>query len=497
MKIFSSVQIKKWDEYTIIHENIGSIDLMKRAANLCFKWVIGKNFGHFHFHIFCGKGNNGGDGLAIARLLIEHKCKVSVYILEFGKLGTIDFQLNLERLHSLTTDIHFLQSPDFFPTINETDIVIDALFGTGLNNPLEGFSKALVSHINQSNNIVSIDLPSGLYADKSSKNNTVIQAKHTLSFQNYKLALLLPENENYIGDLHLLHIGLHPQFENDERTDFEIVDIEQIKTIYKPRKPFAHKGTFGHAAVCCGSIGMMGAAVLASKACLRSGVGKLTAYIPKIGYNILQSSVPEAMAVIAGDDFLLSIQNLDKFNAIGIGPGIGIYPTHEKLIQELFSYKRIPMVIDADALNIIAQNKELLQSIPTLSILTPHPKEFEKLFGKSANDFNRIELALQKSKEFNIYIILKGHFSFVACPNGDGYFNSTGNAGMATAGTGDVLTGILTGLLAQGYQPLQTCLLGTYLHGLAGDIASEKFSNESLIAGDIIDCLGAAFKKLQ
>jgi NAD(P)H-hydrate epimerase len=497
MKIFSASQIKQWDAYTIKNEPIASVDLMERAATACCKWLIGKNFGQYHFRIFCGKGNNGGDGLAIARMLIEHNCRVTVYILEFGKVGTDDFQSNLARLHECSTDIHFIQSPEFFPALNETDIVIDALFGIGLNKPLEGISKELVEHINGSGNtIVSIDMPSGLYADKSSKGNAVINATLTLTFQNYKLAFLLAENEGHCGEVHLLHIGLHKDFEDNEPAVFELVDKEMILPIYKPRTKFAHKGTYGHAALLCGSFGMMGAAVLSAGACLRSGVGKLTSYIPKCGYNILQSTVPEAMCMVAGDEYLLSANGIENFDTVGVGPGIGSHKTHADLLKEIFQKVNKPMVIDADALNTIAQNKNLVKLIPPLSILTPHPKEFERLFGITKNAFERMQLAFQKSKELNIFILLKGHYSFISTPEGKGYFNSTGNAGMATAGSGDVLTGIITGLLAQGYPSLQSCILGTYLHGLAGDIAAEKFSQEAMIASDIINCLGDAFKTL-
>ena len=506
MKIFSADQIKKWDAFTIANEPIASIDLMERAATACCKWLIGKNFELQQFRIFCGKGNNGGDGLVIARLLIEHKCPVTVYILEFGKIGTDDFQTNLERLHQCTTDIHFIQSTEFFPAINNTDIIVDALFGTGLNKPLEGISIELVNHINQFNAaVIAIDMPSGLFADASSKGNAIIKATHTLSFQNYKLAFLLPENEDDCGEVHLLHIGLHKDFEETEETIFELTDEEIIRSIYKHRNKFSHKGNFGHAALLCGSYGMMGAAVLSAEGCLRSGAGKLTCYIPKCGYDILQATVPEAMCIVAGEEYLSSANGIEKFNAVGIGPGIGLHPSHKELLSEIFQKINKPMIIDADALNIIAQNKTLLKSIPASSILTPHPKEFERLFGKTGNDFERLQLALQKSKELNIYIVLKGHHTFISTPEGKarpddlvgrGYFNSTGNAGMATAGSGDVLTGIITGLLAQGYSSLNASLFGVYLHGLSGDIAAEKFSQEAMIAGDIANCLGTAFKTL-
>ncbi len=499
MKIFSASQIRKWDAFTIANEPVDSIDLMERAAMACCKWMIGKNFGHFHFRIFCGKGNNGGDGLAIARLLIEHACKVTVYILDppaAGKAGTPDFQLNLERLRQFSSDIHFLQSADFFPAMGKEDIIIDAMLGSGLNKPLEGLTALLVQWLNASRaTIIAIDLPSGLAAEEN-RGGIIIRATHTLSFQNYKLAFLLPENEQYCGEVHLLHIGLHKDFEESEDAVFELADAAIIRSVYKPRTKFAHKGTYGHAALLCGSYGMMGAAVLSAAACLRSGAGKLSCYIPKCGYDILQSTVPEAMCIVAGEDRLLNTPRLEKFDAVGIGPGMGMHETHKDLLQDIFQGSAKPMVIDADALNTLSQQQELLKLIPSLSILTPHPKEFEKLFGKTVNDTDRLQLALQRSKELNLYIILKGHYSFISTPGGKGYFNSTGNAGMATAGSGDVLTGILTGLLAQGYEPLGACLLGCYLHGMAGDLAAEKYAMEAMVAGDISNCLGDAFKEI-
>lgn len=497
MKIFTAAQIKKWDAYTITHEPVASIDLMERAAMACYNWLFENNIAGRSIHIFCGKGNNGGDGLAITRLLIENNFKAVVYVIETGKPGSSDFDTNLLRLQKLKSNLNFIKTADDLPIIKAEEIIIDAIVGTGLNKRAEGIFELVIDKINQSAaSAISIDLPSGLFADESSKNNTVVKATHTLTFQNYKLAFLLPENEKYCGNVHLLNIGLHDAFEKDETAAYEMTDEKIIKKIYKPRSTFSHKGNFGHAALLCGSIGMMGAAVLSAQACLRSGVGKLTAFVPKCGYDILQSSVPEAMCIIAGDDYLLSATGTEKFDAVGIGPGIGLQPTHKILLEEVFNNTSHPMVIDADALNIISQNPELLKLIPAGSILTPHPKEFERLFGKAENDFEIINLALVKSKELNVFIVLKGHFSFIAGPDGKSFFNNTGNAGMATAGSGDVLTGIITALLAQGYSALHACIFGVYLHGLAGDIATEKLSQEALIAGDIISSLGEAFNRI-
>ncbi|MGI8584479.1 MAG: NAD(P)H-hydrate dehydratase [Chitinophagaceae bacterium] len=276
-----------------------------------------------------------------------------------------------------------------------------------------------------------------------------------------------------------------------------LIDGAFINKILKPRDPFSHKGDYGHACVIAGSIGLMGAAVLAAKACLRSGAGKVTAYTASIGYNIMQICVPEAMTKIAGEDFIFSVEDIQRFDSIGLGPGLGLYETHKDLLKNIFSTFQKPMVIDADALNILSKNKELLTTIPAESILTPHIMEFERLFGKTRTDAERVELALKISYQYKIYIVVKGHHTLIATPDKKKYFNSTGNPGMATGGSGDVLTGVLTGLLAQGYSSLHACLLGVYLHGLAGDIAAEKYSQQAMIAGDIIDCLGEAFKTIE
>jgi NAD(P)H-hydrate epimerase len=499
MKILNSAQIRAWDEYTITHEPVSSIKLMERAASDCAKWLEQNNYTGKHFSIFCGKGNNGGDGLAMARMLCKKDNTVTVYIPETGVKGSDDFQQNLVRLQKKAgAAIHFIQSEEQFHEFAFGEIIIDALFGSGLNRPVEGMAAKLIEHINASGcEIISIDLPSGLYADESSKGNITIHANHTLSFQCYKPAFFVAENARAIGRVHILDIGLHQQYYNDLLTAYEITDAEIIQSIYKPRNRFAHKGHYGHAALITGSTGLMGAAVLAAKGCLRAGVGKLTCFIPKTGYEIMQTTVPEAMCYISGfKDSIEITEGLSQYNAIGIGPGIGLYDSHHQLLLQVLLQYRKPLVIDADAITILAQNKDLLNHIPPYSILTPHPKEFERLFGKTANDFEAIHLAGEKAKEHKIVIVLKGHHSFIATAGGKGFFNSTGNAGMATGGSGDVLTGILTSLLAQGYGEVEAAILGVYLHGLAGDIAAEKFSEEALIAGDIAEQLGEAFKRI-
>lgn len=506
MKIFSAAQIKEWDKYTIAHKPISSIELMERAATACSGWLLQNNYKSFVF--FCSTGNNGGDGLAIARLLFQKGCSVTVYIVAAGKVVSDDFKINLSRLRDLPVPTHTLESSSDFPPISDADVVVDALFGTGLNKPASGIISALIEYINQTARlIISIDMPSGLFADKGSltaggKKCSIIKSGYTLTFQQYKLAFFMPENRQFFGKIVVLDIGLDKNYRQITPSQFEFTDLENIKEIYAPRDAFGHKGNFGYALLLAGSYGMMGAAVLAARSCLKSGAGKLTCLVCKEGYAIMQISVPEAMTKVNGTKYIQDAGNFANFDAIGVGPGIGIHASHKQLLRSLFTGYKKPMVIDADALNILSKHKKLLAFIPEGSILTPHPAEFDRLFGSKKdqdkttrmNDFERMEMAMLKSIELKLYIIVKGHFTLVASPDNRAYFNSTGNPGMATAGSGDVLTGILTGLLAQGYSSLQTCLLGVYLHGLAGDIAAQKFSQESLIAGDITDCLGDAFK---
>lgn len=490
MKILSADQIRKWDEFTILNEPVSSTDLMERAARRCSDWIA-ERFAGRKIKIFCGKGNNGGDGLAIARQLAEKDIFADVYILEFGSLGTDDFQTNLSRLHSCPVNIHFIQHAGSFPVIDKTDVVIDALYGSGLNRPLEGLSAQLVHHINDSlAAAIAIDLPTGMYADKPATDNIILKATDTLTFQQLKLCFLFPENENFFGDLHVLDVGLHPGFLTETSSTYELTDKAAIRKIYKPRKQFSHKGTYGHALIIAGEKGKMGAAVLCTRACLRTGAGLVTAMVPQQQFAIVQSAAPEAMAL--GQE-LLEAPDWSKYTTIGLGPGIGTGVDGTGLLEEVLTHFNKPVVVDADGLNILSNNKELLLDLPPGSILTPHPKEFERLFGKVENHLERIQTAKQHAQKLFVYIIVKGHFSFVACPDGELYFNSTGNAGMATGGSGDVLTGVLTSLLAQGYLSKETCLLGMYLHGLAGDIAASYISQEALVAGDIIDHLGKAF----
>ncbi len=500
MKIFTAAQIREWDQYTITHEPIASIDLMERAATACTEWLLREYPGQLSYTFYCGKGNNGGDGLAIARQLLERGSTVFIEILEFGHRGTDDFQQNLSRLHRYPqAHIQFIQSAAHIPEQQPGHLIIDALFGSGLNRAVDGLAAELIAQINRSAApVISIDIPSGLFTDQSSQHCLSVKATHTLTFQSCKLAFLVAENQAATGQIHILDIGLHRQYEEDSSTRFELLDDTIIHAIYKPRTRFAHKGNFGHALLLAGSQGKMGAAILAARACLRSGAGLLTCHIPGHALGILQTAMPEAMAIPDPQpEHISTVETPDKYDSIGIGPGIGLAPETANCLRSVLTQFRLPMVIDADALNLLSTEPALQSLLPAGSLLTPHPKEFERLAGVSANDFDRIEKASQLATRLGVVIVLKGQHTLIATPGGQCYFNSTGNPGMATAGSGDVLTGILTGLLAQGYSPVETALLGVYLHGLAGDIAMKEGAMESLLAGDLIDFLAKAWQQIR
>ena len=500
MKIFSAAQIREWDNFTIHHEPISSIDLMERASRTFMQWFIEKFPNPLKpISIFCGQGNNGGDGLAIARILQEHFYVVEIFICKIGNSPSPDFSENLRRLPEYQNiKIHQLEKNNTFPSLDNQGILIDAIFGSGLNRPVEGYWGELLTHLNQQNQpIVSVDIPSGVFADQTTEGITIC-ANFTFSFQAPKLAFLFPENENRVGEWDYKSINLHPDFSEKTSTDFYYLEKKDVQVILKTRKKYAHKGTFGHALIIAGSYGKVGAAILATKAALRTGAGLVSIHVPKCAYEILQISTPEAMVSIDEQELCFSrIQDLEKYKAIGIGPGLGTESITEEALKVFLEEVKMPIVIDADALNLIAKNKKWLALIPSNSILTPHLKEFERLFGKTKNNFERNDVQRNFSKRYNIYILLKGAHTCISTPEGECFFNSTGNPGMATGGSGDVLTGILTSLLSQGYNSLEASILGVFLHGLAGDVAlSKSISLESLIASDLIENIGRAFNKL-
>lgn len=493
MKIFSAAQIRAWDAFTIDNEPISSIELMERAATACFTWLTDRFEHSTKYAVFCGRGNNGGDGLAIARLLLLAGQNVEVYVLQ-GEKSSEDFTTNLDQLNKFTDSKEISSSADL-PNISNETVVIDALFGTGLNKPPEGIAAELINHINASGNqVIAIDMPSGLFADTASIGNIIVQAGVTLSFQINKLAFMLAENKSFTGEIVIVDIGLHPSYYEQTPTLFYTATKELINSIYKPRNQFGHKYNFGHALLFAGSRNMMGAAVLCAKACLRSGAGLVTVHTEEGTQGIIQSALPEAITSTEDNFDLL----LAKKAAIGIGPGLLVSDVNTNLLKKIISTYEKPIVIDASALTILAGNISLLQQRGFAApVLTPHSGEFDRLFDKRQGDFERMKKAIEMAATLNCYIALKGHHTLVACPDGDAFFNTTGNAGMATAGSGDALTGILTGLLSQGYTQKEACILGVYLHGLSGDLAASKISQEALIAGDIIDHIGTAYQKIK
>ena len=494
--ILNVSQIRAWDAFTIEHEPIKSIDLMERAALACFQWLEMRNLTSRSFQIFCGKGNNGGDGLALGRILLQAGARVDIYVLSSENTGTVDFQSNLLRWKDYSKrEIHWLKDYHDFPSLPSNSLVIDALFGSGLNRPLEGISAQLISYLNEkANTIISIDLPSGLMSDTLEIGVPIIQASHTLSFQSPKLAFYFPENEKFIGQIHLLDIGLSAGFLHQVVPEISLINQELVEKIYKPRQRFSHKGTFGHALLLAGSYGKTGAALLAAKACMHSGVGLLTVGVPQCAYLVLQMGLPEAMVTSDEKKNKLAtiMPNYSNYQAVGIGPGIGTEKkTRQWLLQQLLVIQ-CPLVLDADALNAIAYEVKW-DCIPKNSILTPHPKEFDRLFGLCQNSQERMLKAIEKAKELSCIMVLKGHHTLIATSEGEVWFNTTGNAGMATGGSGDVLTGIITSLLAQGYVPKDAALLGVWLHGQSGDLASKRHGQEALVASHIIEFLGDAF----
>ena len=501
MKLFNVKQIRECDAYTIENEPIASIDLMERAAKGLFLFIKDNFKTNIPFNIFCGKGNNGGDGLALARIMLENNYNLIVYIVNFNDNSSNDYQINYERLNKLHPDkIVLINDVSSLPTINSSDIIIDAIFGTGLNKKIEKEYATLIKYLNKINSFkIAVDMPSGLWAENNKDNDyeTVFKANITLTFQFPKLSFLFPENEKLVGDWFVIDINLSKEYIDKTENQHELITINEIKLLLTKRNKFSHKGDYGHGLFIGGSYGKIGAAVLSSKAALKTGIGLLTSYIPLVGYNILQISVPEAM-VLTADNSNIITGSIDypKYSAIAIGPGIGTHKDTAATLKVLIQNYQKPIIFDADALNILSENKTWLSFVPKNSIFTPHHNEFVRLFGNSKNSFERLVLQREMSIKYNVYIVYKGHYSCISSPNGKIYFNSTGNPGMSTAGSGDVLTGIILGMISQSENILTSLIKAVYLHGLAGDIAAEKHTQQCLIATDIIENIPEALKRI-
>lgn len=501
MKVFGTEQIRAIDRYTIQHEPISSLDLMERVAQEITSALTGLHpFLTTAFCVFAGPGNNGGDGLAVARMLRDIGYQVHVYLINEGKLSD-DCNENRIRLLRKYPEIitEFLENP-VFPELTGDEVIIDALFGSGLSRPLSGMYARYVEYVNSvSNQVIAIDIPSGLNGDSYHRMiEKTVKADITLTLQFPKKAFFFIENHPYVGRWQVVDIGLHPEAISQTETPYYFQDLEDVRLLLKKRSPFSHKGTFGHLAIIAGSKGMAGASILASQAALRSGAGVVTLHGPEGNRNILQTIVPEV--IFDADkhpDCVSEFYHAQSYDAVAIGSGIGTRTHTVEMLNILLQQLKYPCVLDADALNILASQRSMLQYIPRGSILTPHPKEFARMFGESVNSFCRLERAIEMAAKHEVIIVLKGAYTRIVTPDGRVYFNSSGNPGMATAGSGDVLTGILGALLAQNYEPEAAARLGVYLHGLSADLALEQQSEESLMAGDIVQGLGRAFKFLR
>ncbi|MDR2859768.1 MAG: NAD(P)H-hydrate dehydratase [Mediterranea sp.] len=499
MKIFPCSTIKRLDTYTIEHEHISSIDLMEQAARAIVEVITNRWKKDVPVIVFAGPGNNGGDALAVARMLIQKGYKVETFLFNIKGSLSHDCQVNKELLEAVDGAVFTEINKAFsIPELPEGYLVIDGLFGTGLKDSLSGGFAAVVNHINDAPaTVVSIDIPSGLSGDEGLHNNRecVVHADLTLCLHTLKLAFLFSENEAIIGEWQLVDMGLSHEGIEEAETNYFLVEEKDIRLAIKPRKRFAHKGDFGHALLIAGSYGMAGASVLAARACLRSGVGRITVHAPICNNEILQIAVPEAtVEQDVGDHYFSWVSTMDQYEALGIGPGLGVFEETEDAILKQLKACQLPLVIDADALNCLAKNRDALKLLPPNTILTPHVKELERLVGKCQSSYERLMKACELAQMFHVYVLLKGAYSVLVTPQQEYFFNSTGNTGMATAGSGDVLTGVILSLLAQGYSAEEAAKVGAYVHGLAGDLAWERLGMVSLTAGDIVNFLPDAWK---
>lgn len=524
--ILTAAQMRAVDAATIRDEPISSVDLMERAALACVDWLMAHMPDNTHYRIFCGLGNNGGDGLAITRLLLARGQTAHAYLIDHSAENgdsamSVDAAINWQRLQTLTTQIlatqqntaverirHIDDMPDLC-TFTERDCLIDALLGTGTTRAAVGLLAQVIERLNayQASQLIAIDLPSGLLSDAHTPSNwPVVHASHTLTFECVKPALLWPENGERVGDWRILPIGLSQHAIAAQRSTMQLVTadwVQQVNTQRTARNKFAHKGTFGHALLIAGAHGTIGAAILAARACLRSGVGLLTVRSPNCGYTSLQTAVPEAMVLTDVHERVWSEAadkaiNVMTYDAIGVGCGIGqSAETRHALRAFLHNLTKQPkpLVLDADALNILASEPNLFELLPANTVLTPHPKEFERLAAHlsldTATDELRLRAQLILAQKYRVIIVLKGAHTCVALPDGRSFYNTTGNAGMAKGGSGDALTGVILALLAQGYAPEMAAILGVYLHGAAGDAAARKFGQTAMLPSDLIECLGS------
>ncbi|HHU99175.1 MAG TPA: NAD(P)H-hydrate dehydratase [Bacteroidales bacterium] len=499
MKIFTSAEIREIEAATIRLEPVTPAGLMERAATALFQQVKDIVAPERKINVFAGPGNNGGDGLVLARLLHEDGYVVRVFVIETGSARSSELNLNAERLERSGIIPVTITDPGQVPAIWRDEVIIDAIFGTGLRKSPSGVAAGVIQRINETGAfVISVDVPSGLFCEdnQDSDRDSIVRASKTLTFQFPKLSFMFAGNGIYTGEWEVIDIGLHTDTISSMATPCHYVLRETVRPMIRKRNKFDHKGTYGHALLIAGSYGKAGAATLSAGAALRSGAGLVTVHTPSSAVLALQAALPEAMvSPDSGTGNVTALPDLKPYNAIGVGPGLGTDPDTASVLRELLKNISVPLILDADALNIIAQNREWLDLLPPLTVLTPHPGEFRRLTGTTSTDFRLVQEQREFAVRYRCVVVLKGAHTSVALPDGTLFFNSTGNPGMATGGSGDVLTGIITSLLAQGYDPSDAAVAGVYLHGLSGDIALRIHSEEAVIAGDILMNIGRAFRE--
>jgi NAD(P)H-hydrate epimerase len=499
IKLLNSEQLKTADEFSISQQRIRSIDLMERAAEAFVRCL--RNIEHLpsspSWYVFCGYGNNGGDGLAIARLLKADHEDVNVFYLADRTEYSEDFMINLDRLkRQKGLNPKPIESVRDFPSISQDAVIIDALFGSGLNKPLRGLAQKLVNYLNEHDaSRVAVDIPSGLFADRLTT-GTTFHASCTISFHSPKLAFFFPENAEAVGYFRIVDIGLSEEVIDSMTTANFLLAEDDMRGLLRRRKKFDHKGKYGHALIHAGSVGKMGAAILCARACARTGAGLTTAHIPLNQSYALNVATPEVMTREYGKG-AIGFKNMKEMTAFAAGPGMGTGSAAKSAMLNLLREVHAPVVLDADAITLLATEKKWTKLLPPRTILTPHLKEFERVAGITTNWLERHQRQSELSVKHSIYIVLKGAYTCITTPEGNSFFNPTGNPGMAKGGSGDVLTGMIVSLLAQYYPPQDACLLGVYLHGLAADLAVDYKSQQSLLASDIIDNIGTAFRKIE
>lgn len=495
MKILTVPQIREADQFTILNEPISSIDLMERASIAVANWVKDNYTTEHEIVVLAGSGNNAGDGLAVARLLSELKYKVTVSLVH-GETGSVEFEYNLNRLKDETTvSITSGLLTDFPFKV----IFMDAILGSGLSKPIEGVLSSFINIINNTKGVkVAVDISSGLFADKASTNQTIFKADYTLTFQFPKLAFMMPENHEFVGDFHVLDIGLHHEFISKVSTDYSIFKPTVVLQEKLKVSSVAHKGNRGRATIVAGGHGRMGATLLAAKGALHSGIGLLSVQSCPTCINVIHNHIPEALVLKDENEYALgSYLEYENQEVVVMGPAIGLADKTIRLLRELLESYKGQLILDADAITILAEHRELLEILPEGTILTPHLGEFRRLVGDYSNSFDTLMQLSSFCKHHKVVVVLKGMYSAVCNQEGKISFNSTGNQGMAKGGSGDLLCGILAGISPRIKNPFETAQLAVFLHGLAGDISLEQYGDNFMTPSTMISNLKDAFRQLE